>query len=92
MAAAELLSLGSSSPSGFVLHIRNMHDLLLVLGLLGHSGWVLGQEGELPGCSDAGTDFLQVGCSNGTVTAAVEETASGTGADADTSAGASDLA
>jgi hypothetical protein len=28
-----------------------MHDLLLVLELLGHSGWVLGQEGELPGCS-----------------------------------------
>jgi hypothetical protein len=35
-----------------------MHDLLLMLGLLGHSGWLLGQEDELPGCSDAGTDFL----------------------------------
>jgi hypothetical protein len=63
-----------------------MHELLLALGLLGHSGWVFGQEGELPGCSDAGTDFLQVGCSDG----AAEETASGTGADAD--AGAGDLA
>jgi hypothetical protein len=62
-----------------------MHDLLLVLGLLGHSSWLLGQEGELPGCSDAGTDFLPVGCSDGT--AAAEETASGTGAGADASAG-----
>jgi hypothetical protein len=63
-----------------------MHDLLLMLGLLGHSGWLLGQEGELPDCSDAGTDFLQTGCSDGTATAA-EETASSTGADADVDAG-----
>jgi hypothetical protein len=67
-----------------------MHDLLLVLGLLGHSGWVLGWEGELLGCSDAGTDFLQVGCSDGT--SAAEETASGTGAGADADVGAGDLA
>jgi hypothetical protein len=53
-----------------------MHDLLLAL----NSGWLLGQEGELPGYSDAGTDFLPTGCSNGT---AAEEIASGTGADAD---------
>jgi hypothetical protein len=85
--------LDSSSPSGFVLHNRSMHDLLLALELFGYSGWLLGQEGELPGYSDADTDFLQVGCSDGTVAAAVEETASGTaatGSDAD--AGASDLA
>ena len=56
-----------------------MHDLLLVLGLLGHSGWLLGQEGELTGCSDVGTDFLQTRCSDGTVVAA-EETSSGTSA------------
>jgi hypothetical protein len=68
-----------------------MHDLLLALGLLGHSGWLLRQEGELPDCSNAGTDFLQVGCSDGTA-AAVEETISGTGASADTGAGAGDLA
>jgi hypothetical protein len=68
-----------------------MHDLLLALGLLGHSGWVLGREGELPGCSDAGTDFLPAGCSDGTA-AAAKETASGTGADADADAGAGDLA
>jgi hypothetical protein len=42
MATAELLSLDSSSPSGFVLHSRSMHDLLLALELLGYSGWLLG--------------------------------------------------
>jgi hypothetical protein len=69
-----------------------MHDLLLVLGLLGHSGWLLGQEDELPSCFDAGTDFLQTGCSDGTAVAAdaAEETDSGTGAGAD--ADADDLA
>jgi hypothetical protein len=69
-----------------------MHDLLLVLGLLGHSGWVLGQEDELPGCSDAGTDFLSDECSDGTAAAATEQTASGTSAGADADAGAGDLA
>jgi hypothetical protein len=69
-----------------------MHDLLLVLGLLGHSGWLLGQEGELHGCSDAGTYFLPDECSDGTDAAAAEETASGTGADADADADAGDLA
>jgi hypothetical protein len=64
-----------------------MHDLLLVLGLLGHSGWLLGQEDKLSGCSDVGTDFLSAGCSDGTA-AATEETASGTGA----GVGAGDLA
>jgi hypothetical protein len=68
-----------------------MHDLLLALELLGHSGWLLGQEDELPGCSDVGTDFLQAGCSDGAATTA-EETASGTGAGADASADAGDLA
>jgi hypothetical protein len=64
-----------------------MHDLLLVLGLLGHSGWLWGQEDELLGCSEVGTDFLPAECSNGTVVAVAEETASGTGADADVGAG-----
>jgi hypothetical protein len=70
-----------------------MHDLLLELGLLDHSGWLLGQGDKLPGCSDAGTDFLPIRCSDGTA-AAAEETASGTGADADADAdaGAGDLA
>jgi hypothetical protein len=57
-----------------------MQDLLLVLGLLGHSGWLLGQEDKLPGCSDTGTNFLPAKCSDGTAAAAAEETASGTGA------------
>ena len=69
-----------------------MHDLLLVLGLLGHSGWLRGQEDEPPGCSDAGIDFLLAGCSDSTA-AAAEETASGTtGAGSDVDAGAGDLA
>jgi hypothetical protein len=69
-----------------------MRDLLLVLGLLGHSGWLLGKEDELPGCSDAGTDFLLAGCSDGTT---AEETTSDTaavGSDVDAGAGAGDLA
>jgi hypothetical protein len=63
-----------------------MHDFLLALTLLGCSDWLLGQEDGLPGCSNAGIDFLPAGCSNGTA-AAVEETASGTAG-----AGAGDLA
>jgi hypothetical protein len=42
-----------------------MHDLFLVLELLGCSGWLLGQEGEVPGCSDADTNLLPAGCSDG---------------------------
>jgi hypothetical protein len=66
--------------------------VLLALELLGCSSWLLGQEGKVPGCSDAGTDFLPACCSDGTA-AVAEETASdtasaGSGADA----GASDLA
>jgi hypothetical protein len=63
-----------------------MHDLLLVLELLGCSGWLLGQEDKVPGCSDAGTDFLPDGCSDGTA-ATVEETASRIAAGADADAG-----
>jgi hypothetical protein len=88
LAVAGLLSLDNSLPSDYVLHSRSMHDLLLVLGLLGHSGWLWGQEDELPGCSDTGTDFPSDECSDGTAAAAAEETASGTGAGADADAGA----
>ena len=35
-----------------------MHNFLLELALLDCSGWLLGQEDGLPGCSDAGIDFL----------------------------------
>ncbi len=61
-----------------------MHDFLLELALL---DWLLGQEEGLPGCSDAGIDFLLAGYSDST--AAVEETASGiaaAGSDADAGA------
>jgi hypothetical protein len=71
-----------------------MHDLLLALTLLGCSGWLLRQEDGLPGCSDAGIDFLLAGYSDGTA-AAAEETASSTaatGSDADAGAGTGDLA
>jgi hypothetical protein len=70
-----------------------MHNLFLELALLDCSGWLLGQGDRLFGCSDAGIDFLLVGCSDGTV--AAEETASGTaaaGSDANADAGAGDPA
>jgi hypothetical protein len=67
-----------------------MHDLLLALELLGCSGWLFGHEGELPGYSDAHTDFLPAGCSDRTAVA-VEETVSGTAAGADANDGAGDL-
>jgi hypothetical protein len=66
-----------------------MHDFLLALTLLDCSGWLLGQEDGLPGCSDDGINFLLAGYSDGTA-AAAEETTSGTaaaGSDADASAG-----
>jgi hypothetical protein len=71
-----------------------MHHSLLALALLGCSGWLLGQEDGLPGCSDADIDFLLAGCSNGT-SAVAEETASGTaavGSDAGAGASVGDLA
>jgi hypothetical protein len=83
--------LGNDLPNGLVPHSGNMHDLILALALLGCSGWLLGQEGGVPACSDADIDFLPAGCSGGTAVA--KETASGTavvGSDAD--AGAGDLA
>jgi hypothetical protein len=84
-----MLSLGNDSPSGLVPHCGNMHDLLLALALLGCSGWLLGQEDGVPGCSNADIDFLFASYSNGTA-AAAEETASGIaagGSDADAGAG-----
>jgi hypothetical protein len=69
-----------------------MHDFHLALTLLGCSGWLLGQEEGLPGCSDAGIDFLPASYSNGT--AAAEETVSSTVAtdfDTDAGVGAGDL-
>jgi hypothetical protein len=85
-----LLSSDNASPSGFVPHNKSMRGLRLALELLGCSGWLLGQEGELPGCSNASTDFLPGGSSDGApppAVAAAEETTSGTGAGADADAG-----
>jgi hypothetical protein len=84
--------LGNDSPNGLVPHSGNTHDFLLAL--VGCSGWLLGQEDGLPGCSDAGIDFLLAGCSDGT-TAVAEETASSTAtasSDTDAGAGAGELA
>jgi hypothetical protein len=81
--------LGNDLLNGLVPHSGNMHDLLLALELFGCSDWLPGQEGEMSSCSDASTDFLLVGCSDGTA-AAAEETASGTtaaGSNADAGAG-----
>jgi hypothetical protein len=67
-----------------------MHDFLLALALLGCSGWLLGQEDGVLGCSDADIDFIPAGYSDGTAAAAAEEAASSTaaaGSDADVGAG-----
>ena len=53
-----------------------------MLGLLGCSDLLLGQEGEVPGCSASDTDYLPAGCADNTAAAAVG-TASETAADAD---------
>jgi hypothetical protein len=79
--AAAPSSLGTASPSGLVLHSGNILCLLLVLGLLGCSDLLRGQEGEVPGCSASDTDSLLAGCSDDT--AVVVGTASETAADAD---------
>jgi hypothetical protein len=68
-----------------------MHNFLLALALFGCSGWLLGQEDELPGCSDIGIDFLPAGYSDGTA-AAVGEIASGITVGSDVDAGARDPA
>jgi hypothetical protein len=82
--------LGNNSPNDLVPHSGNTHDFLLALALLGCSGWLLGREYGLPGCSDADIDFLLTGYSDGT--AATKETVSGTAtAGSDANAGAGDL-
>jgi hypothetical protein len=83
LVAAELLSLGNKTPSGLVPHSGNILGLLLALGLSGCSGWLLGQEGEVSGCSASNIGFLLVGCVNGTVVAVAEGIASRTVVDVD---------
>jgi hypothetical protein len=61
-----------------------MLGLLLALGLLDYSGWLLGQEGEVPVDSASGTDFLLTDCSGNSAADAegtTSETAIEAGAD-----------
>jgi hypothetical protein len=84
LAAAELPFSDNASPNGLALHNGNILCLLLAIGLLDYSGWLLGQEDEVPDYSASGTDFLLTGCSSGTA-ADAEGTVSRTAAEVDTS-------
>jgi hypothetical protein len=59
LASVEILSSGNETPSGLVPHSGNIQDLLPALGL---SGWLLGQENEVLGCSVVDIGFLPIGC------------------------------
>jgi hypothetical protein len=78
--SVELPSLDNASLNDPTLHNGSIL-CLLALGLLDCSGWLLGQEDEVPDYFASGTDFLLAGCSGNTV-ADVEGTAFGTSADA----------
>jgi hypothetical protein len=78
---AKLPSLDNASPNGLALHNGNMLCLHLELGLLDCSGWLLGQEYEVPADSASGTDFLLSDCSCDSA-ADAEGTASKTTAEA----------
>jgi hypothetical protein len=82
--AAAPSSLDNALPSGLVLHSGSIL-CLLVLGLLGCSYSLLGQEGEVPGCSASDTGYLPAGCSDDTVAAVgtASKTAAGMDADSD---------
>jgi hypothetical protein len=85
LSAAAPSSLGNASPSGLALHSGSILYLLLLLGLLGCSDSLLGQEGEVPGCSASDTSYLPAGCSDDTATAVgtASETDAGMGTDSD---------
>jgi hypothetical protein len=82
-ATVEPSSLNNASPNGPALHNESILCLFLAQGLLDYSGWLLGQEDEVPDYSASGTNFLLAGCSGDTATDA-EGIASGTAAEADT--------
>jgi hypothetical protein len=67
VAAVELPSSDDASPNDLALHNGSILCLLLALGLLDYSGWLLGQEDEVLADSTSGTDFLLAGCSSDTV-------------------------
>ena len=54
-----------------------------MLGLLGCSDSLLGQEGEVPGCSASDTDYLPAGCADDTAVGTASETAADADADSD---------
>jgi hypothetical protein len=86
LAVAELPSLGNDPPSDHIPHSGNIHSALLALALSDCSDGLLGLEGDVSGCSGVGTNFLLVGCLDGTAAAANEtasDTAVGANADAD---------
>jgi hypothetical protein len=65
-----------------------------VLGLLGCSNSLLGQEGRVPGGSASDTGYLPAGCSDDTAAAVgtASETVADTGADSDADIPAGDQA
>jgi hypothetical protein len=77
LAVVDPPSSNNVSPDGPTLHSGSIHCLLLALGLLDYSGWLLEQEDEVPDYSASRTDFLSVDCSDDT-TADAEGTASRT--------------
>jgi hypothetical protein len=87
LATVELPSSDNASPNGLALHNGNILCLLLALGLLYYSGWLLGQSYEVPADSTSGTDFLLADYSSGAATDA-EGTTSRTTAEAGTDSAA----
>ena len=83
--AAGLPSSDIALPNGLALHNGNMLCFRLELVLLDCSGWLLGQEGEVPADSASETDLL-TDCSDGSGTGA-EDTAFGTADAAEVDAG-----
>jgi hypothetical protein len=80
LTAAELPSSDNASPNGLTLHNGSILCLLLALGLLDCSRWLLGQEDEVSADSASRTDFLLSDCSGSTADG--EGTASRTAAEA----------
>jgi hypothetical protein len=56
-AAIEPSSSGNASPNGLAPHNGSILCLLLALGLLDCSDWILGQEDEVPDYSTSRSDF-----------------------------------
>jgi hypothetical protein len=72
-----LLSLGNDSPSDLVPHSGNIHGLLLALEMLGCSSWLLGQEGEVSGCSGSTAVAVAEGTASDTVAGVIANAGAG---------------